>query len=215
MKGRTETGREPDCNLIACPECDLLVWEAADAFGGSFSARCPRCDALLYRRRKNGLEHTLALVCAAVVLLLVGSVLPIVGLAFHGQRIESTLLGAALVLWRERMPVLAIWVILTTTLVPLLELGALLWMLLPLRAGKRPRAFAVLNRAMRLLRPWAMVEVFILGILVALVKLAHIADVLPGAAAWCFGGLMLVLAALHTVFEPRELWAAWEDAIDE
>lgn len=57
-----------------------------------------------------------------------------------------------------------------------------------------------------------MVEVFILGVLMALVKLSHMADVLPGIAAWCFGGLMLLLAALSVVIEPRDLWRAWDAA---
>jgi paraquat-inducible protein A len=106
----------------------------------------------------------------------------------------------------------AVLVLLTTTILPLLELTAVIWMVLPLHFGRRPPGFAPLFRILQLAHPWAMIEVFILGVLVALVKLSHLADVLPGTAAWCFGGLMLLLTSLSAVIEPRDLWRAWEAA---
>ncbi len=195
-----------------CPECDLLVREAASAGTTGFTALCPRCGALLYRHGRDSLENSLALVVAALVLLVAGNAFPIVGLDIQGQRIETTVMGAASGLWQEGMQAVAALVLLTTTFLPLLELGILLWVVLPLRMGRRPPGFVGLFRALRLAHPWAMVEVFILGVLVALVKLARLAEVLPGAAAWCFGGLMLLLAALTAVIEPRDLWRAWEEA---
>lgn len=201
-----------DDGLTICPECDLLVREAASAEASGFTALCPRCGAFLHRRHRNSLENSLALAFAALVLLVAGNAFPIVGLDIQGQRIETTVIGAAAGLWQEGMQVVAVLVLLTTTLLPLLELGAVLWMVLPLRLGRRPPGFVRVFRTLRLAHPWAMVEVFILGVLVALVKLAHIAEVLPGAAAWCFGGLMLLLAALTVVIEPRDLWQTWAEA---
>jgi paraquat-inducible protein A len=198
--------------LTICPECDLLVQEPASAEASSFTLLCPRCSALLRRRNRNSLENSLALVFAALVLLLAGNAFPIVGLDIQGQRIETTVVGAAASLWQEGLRPVAVLVLLTTTFLPLLELGTLLWMVLPLRLGRRPPGFVRLFCVLRLAHPWAMVEVFILGVLVALVKLAHLADVLPGAAAWCFGGLMLLLATLSIVVEPRDLWQRWEEA---
>lgn len=201
-----------DGDLTICPECDLLVREAASAEVSGFTALCPRCGALLHRRHRNSLENSLALAFAALVLLVAGNVFPIVGLDIQGQRIETTVIGAAASLWDEDMRAVAVLVLLTTTLLPLLELGAVLWMVLPLRLGRRPPGFVTMFRALQLAHPWAMVEVFILGILVALVKLAHMAEVLPGPAAWCFGGLMLLLATLTVVIEPHDLWQTWEEA---
>lgn len=212
MKPDRQSSLADTHGLAACPECDLLLQEVLDVPAGDFAGLCPRCGACVYRSRRNGLDSALALVCAALVLLLAGSALPIVGLDLGGQRVETTIIGATGALWHEGMPMVAAWVLLTTVLVPLLQLIVLMWMVLPLRFGRRPPAFTVLCRALQIARPWAMVEVFILGILVALVKLAHLADVLPGAAAWCFGGLMLVLPSLNAVIGERELWSAWESA---
>jgi len=106
----------------------------------------------------------------------------------------------------------AILVLVTTTLTPLLEMGAVIWLVLPLMLGRRPPAFARVFRVLQVAHPWAMVEVFLLGILVALVKLSHLAEVLPGPAMLCFGALMLLLTAVSALIEPRDLWRAWEEA---
>lgn len=203
--------RTPGRRLTACRECDLLVGEAPSK-PGSYTALCPRCGAHLYRHSANSLENTLALACAALVLLAAANAFPVVGLDIGGQRTEATIFGAAGRLWEEGAVAVSVLVLLTTTVLPLLELTAVIWMVLPLSLGRRPAAFPWIFRALKMAHPWAMVEVFILGVLVALVKLAHIADVYPGAAAACFGGLMLVLTILSAIIEPRDLWQSWEEA---
>lgn len=201
-----------DSVLTACHECDLLVRQAEGQEAADYCALCPRCGALLYRHSRNCLENTLALACACLVLLAVANAFPIVGLNIQGQRIDTTVIGAAIQLWQNDMPAVAILVLATTTVTPLLEMSAVIWLTLPLVFGRRPPAFAQVFRALQAAHPWAMVEVFILGILVALVKLAHLAEVLPGPAMFCFGALMLLLTTISTVIEPSDLWRAWEEA---
>lgn len=197
--------------LSACHECDLLLRETEDS-GRQGSVTCPRCGAELYRLCGDKLEPMLALTCAALVLLLLANLFPIVGLNIQGHLVETTVLGAARQLWQDNMPIVAILLFLTTVLIPLIELSALAWLLFPLNLGRRPPGFVTLFRCLQLAHPWAMVEVFILGVLVSLVKLSHLADVLPGPAIWCFGVLMLVLAGLSSMLEHRALWQAWEAA---
>lgn len=199
--------------LTACHECDLLLRDYAAADPRSVLV-CPRCACVLKRADTNSLERSLALACAALVLLALANLFPIVGLNLQGQQIETTVFGAARRLWHEDMPIVSGLLLATTVLVPLLELCVLIWLLLPLRAGRRPAGFVALFRAFRLAHPWAMVEVFILGVLVALVKLSHMAEVIPGPAIWCFGLLMLTLTALSASFNPQALWSAW-DALEE
>ena len=201
-----------DPALTACHECDLLVHETTGQESPHYSALCPRCGALLYRHSRHSLENILALACACLVLLAVANTFPIVGLNIRGQRIDTTVIGAAIKLWQHDMPVVSLLVLATTTVTPLLEMAGVIWLVLPLRFGRRPPAFARVFRALQAAHPWAMVEVFILGILVALVKLSHLADVLPGPGMGCFGALMLLLTTLSAIIEPRDLWQAWEDA---
>lgn len=198
-------------SLTACRECDLLVSEAT-VTADAHVVLCPRCGAHLYRRNRNSLEHTLALACAALVLLAIASVFPVVGLNLQGQRIDTTVIGAVTQLWQADMPVVSLLVLATTTVTPLLEMAGLIWLVMPLRFGRRPPAFAQVLRTLQAVHPWAMVEVFILGVLVALVKLAHLAEVLPGSAMLCFGMLTLLLTTLSAIIEPRDLWQAWEEA---
>ncbi len=197
--------------MTACPECDLLLRELAVPISAG-AVSCPRCGAVLYRVSYDALERTLALTCAALVLLLIGNLFPLVGLNIEGHHVETTVLGAARQLWRDDMSPIALVLLATTVLMPLIELCALAWLLLHLRHGRRPPGFVLLFRALQLAHPWAMVEVFILGVLVSLVKLSHLADVLPGPAIWCFGTLMLVLTVLSSLLDHRALWQAWEAA---
>ena len=73
-------------------------------------------------------------------------------------------------------------------------------------AGKAPQ-FGAVFRLLQFAQRWGMVEVFVLGSLVSLVKLAHLATVEPGIALWSFAALMLVMAAIEANFDPRDLWA--------
>ena len=198
--------------LTVCLECDLLIGKSTRKKASHYSALCPRCGALLFRHSHHSLENTLALACACLVLLVVANTFPIVGLNIQGQRVDATVIGAAIQLWQADMPAVSLLVLATTTVTPLLEMAGVIWLVLPLMYGRRPLGFAWVLRTLQVAHPWAMVEVFVLGILVALVKLSHLADVLPGPAMLCFGALMLLLTSISTTLEPRDLWQAWEDA---
>jgi paraquat-inducible protein A len=182
----------------------LLQREALLPGGGA--TRCPRCGATLYRSEPEGLERTFALTVGAIVLFVIANAFPILGLALHGHVVETTLFHAVRVLYEEDMKSVAALVFLTTIGMPLLQLGALAYLLFPLRLGRVPPHFGLVFRALQAARPWGMVEVFMLGVLVALVKLAQLAGIIPGVALWAFAILMLVMAAIATTFEPRALW---------
>jgi paraquat-inducible protein A len=191
--------------LIACHECDLLQREAPLPRGGV--ARCGRCGAELYRNHPESLERTLALTIAAVVLFVIANSFPIIGLALEGQVIQTTLFNTVRTLWDQQMKSVSVLVFLTTIAMPALELFALAYLLLPLRLGRVPPRFAAVFRMLQTVRPWGMVEVFMLGVLVSLVKLAHLAGVVAGVALWSFAALMLVMAAIASIFDARALWA--------
>lgn len=197
--------------LIACPDCDLLLRGGEAAPVGAV-VRCPRCGAELFRVRAEGFDKAFALILTALILLLIANAFPIVGLNLQGHRIEATLLGAAHRLWAAEMPILALLVGLTTVFIPAAELLAMLWLVYPLRGGRRPPGFAWIMRGLHMTHPWGMVEVFLLGVLVSLVKLAHLAEVLPSIGIWAYGALMLLFTALGASFDSRKLWHAWAEA---
>lgn len=153
------------------------------------------------------MQRSLAFASAALILLVVSNVFPIVGLSVNGALVQTTLWGAVRVLYLDGMWPISGLVFVTTMLMPALQTAAMLWLLLPLYLNRIPWRADVVFRLFLWAQPWGMTEVLILGLLVALVKLAHIATVVPGVALWSFGALMLVLAAASAAFDARELWA--------
>jgi paraquat-inducible protein A len=193
-----------EAKLIACHECDLLQREVHLPLGGI--VRCGRCGAELYRSHPDSFERTLALTAGAILLFVIANLFPIIGLKLQGQVIQTTLFHTVQTLWNADMKSVGLLVFATTILMPALELLALTYLLLPLRLGRAPLHFALVFRVLQTVKPWGMVEVLMLGVLVSLVKLANIAGVVPGIALWSFGALMFVMAAVAAVFDPRDLW---------
>jgi paraquat-inducible protein A len=194
--------------LIACHDCDLLQRERTIEPGGI--ARCSRCGAELYRNRPDSLDRSLAYALGALILYVIANAFPIVGLEAGANRVHTTLMGSVLTLYEQEMRLVAGLVFLTTILAPLVQLAGLAYLLLPLKLNRTPPHAAIIYRAMNLASAWSMAEVFMLGILVALVKLSHIAAVVPGIALWSFGGLMLLLAAAAGAFDTRAFWSRLE-----
>jgi len=189
-------------DLIACHECDLLQRSVAVAPGSA--VRCARCGALLRRRLRHGLDRSLPLFLAAATLLVLANTFPIVTLQLQGDETEATLLRATRVMFNEGRSDVALLVLVTGVLAPAVQIGAALYLLVALRMRRVPRGFAGAFRLFRQATPWVMVEVFALGVLVSMVKLAHVATIVPGIALWSFGVLLVVLAAAVNSIDPAE-----------
>lgn len=196
--------------LTACPECDLLLREAEVPEGGA--GRCPRCAALLFRNDPGGLERALALSLAALVVYVISNIYPIVGLEVNGDLIQATMFGTVRTLYDGGMVSVALLFLFTAILAPLLHLLAMTAILLPLRLGRRLPGSEQLMRLYGHIGHWAMVEVFVLGVLVSLVKLAGMASVIPGIALASFGALMILSVGASAAFDPRQVWASLAEA---
>jgi len=194
--------------LIACHECDVLQREVPLEPGAA--AVCVRCGATLHRNTPAGLDRSLALLLAAACLFVISNLFPILELDAQGQRNATTLAGAVQALHAEGMTSVAVLVAATTMLLPAVEMCAMLYLLLPLKLGRIPRHMAPVFRVVQAVRPWGMVEVFMLGTLVSLVKLAHLATVTLGVALWSFAGVMALLAAAAASFDPHSFWTRAE-----
>lgn len=192
-------------SLVACPDCDLL-----NRLDGPAAATllCARCGAVLRRHRPNSIDRTLALVVAALLLFALANAFPFLAMQTGGLVQETTLLSGVHELWRQDLRLLAALVFCTCVLVPAAQLIGLGTILLPLRLGRRPPPGAA--RILRLVQaaaPWGMMEVFMLGILVALVKLGHMATIVPGVSVFSFAALIVVMAAALSTLDPALIWA--------
>jgi paraquat-inducible protein A len=190
--------------LIACHECDLLQQSRALPMGAT--ARCPRCGAVLYRRKRNSLDRVLALTIAGLMLFTVANVYPFLTFRLEAQIQETTLITGIIELYNQGMWIVAGVVLLTSIVMPLLELTGTLYVLLPLKFNRRPWSLPLLFRMVRIFKPWGMMEVFMVGILVAFVKLSKMASIIPGMALYAFMLLIFVLAASAASLDPHIVW---------
>jgi paraquat-inducible protein A len=192
----------------ACHDCDLL-YRLPDLPEGS-SASCARCGSLLRRRRRNSIERTLALTLAASVLWVVANVFPFLSFQMQGRVTQTTLASGVFDLWEQGVVGVAVLVAFTAVIAPLAQLALLLYVLLPVHLGRVPWQMRRSFRLLRRIQPWSMMEVFLVGILVAVVKLVDLAEVVPGLALWAFGGLIVVLAGALATLDPEAVWERLE-----
>lgn len=193
--------------LLACHECDLLQAAPANSVQG---VSCCRCGSQLLPGPAYRPSTSLALVLAGLLVFVLANAFPVVGLEANGVKTATTLLGTAWQLSQQQMEPVALLVLLTGVVTPGLELLCLLYLLLPLSLGHAPRGFARVMRLVHVLHPWGMVEVFLLGVLVSLVKLAHMAEVHPGIGLWSFFALIVLLAGNASRFDPGMLWERYQ-----
>ena len=201
-----------DTSLVACPDCDL-VQRLPDLPEGA-AARCPRCDKELWRRRTDSLDRTLAFALAAAILYVVAQSVPMLGLSAVGHQASTTVIQGAQPLWNDGREVVAVLVVLTTVVAPALQIGFMLVIVTAARRRHVPRWVGTLLRHHPTAATWSMLEVMMLGVLVALVKIADYATVIPGMAMYTLGVLIFLLAAMQSAFDPREVWQRieWAEA---
>jgi len=190
--------------LIVCNQCDLLSREVELAPGAK--ASCSRCGNELYRLQPNGLQRSLVFALTAAALFLISNAFPIVTINSQGLTNSTTLLDAADRLVRDGIPSIAALVFATTFLMPMLEILALIYLLLPLNLGRLPPFFSIVFRVVHLVKPWAMIEVFMLGLMVTITKLNAFASVAPNIALGSFVLLMLSVTAAAANFDPHTFW---------
>lgn len=195
-------------SLMACHECDLL--HRVQPLPRNSKARCSRCGALLYVHTSDAVTRPLALAITGLLVLIIANVYPFLSLESQGTVLQTTLITGTIMLSRQSMTGLALLVLLTSMLIPAVLLGALAYVLGPMKRNHRlPAARRVFRLALSL-RPWSMTEVFLLGILVSVVKLARIASIIPGTALYAFLALAFVLAAVNTLLDPHAIWEKME-----
>lgn len=194
--------------VIVCPSCDLA--HRVGMAPASEGTRCARCRAPLQRPENGNIDTAIALAICALVLFFLSNAYPLVEIQTSGTTRATTLAGAALGLYSQDHAGLAALVFTTTVVGPFLQIACLLYLLIPLRRAREAPGQNTIFRLLAQVRPWTFVEVFMLGVLVALVRLSAYARVIPGVALWSCGLLMLTLAALTSRTTPGQFWR-WVD----
>ena len=203
------SGQQPPAGrLLACHDCDALYHVRPPARG--VRTLCARCGRELARGRGETLGRTAAYALTGLICFVIANVNPVLGLDAGGRIQESTLLSGVGALYAEGMWILALLVLCTSMLFPLLSLLGILAVALGLKWRRQGRRIAGLFRLLLSLLPWSMVGVYMLGVLVAVVKLADLATVIPGLGLFGITALILAMAAMESTLDPDAVWSRLE-----
>lgn len=194
---------------VACHECDLLQVLPELPAGGK--ASCSRCGCTLATRPVDPVEYPLALGIAALLVLGVANTSPLMGLSVVGRHASTTIIGGAYQMWLDGQEVTAVIVAFCAVIAPAGYLLGLLIVLLAVHRPPAPHWVGGMLRWAERMQPWAMTEVMMLGILVALIKIAELAKVEAGIGMYAVGVLMLLFPAILRSVDTEELWkrVAW------
>jgi paraquat-inducible protein A len=190
--------------IIACPECDLL--QQLPALPPAGKARCARCGHTLATAPADPIYRPLALTVAAAIVFILANTTPLMSLSAVGRFSDTTIAGGVHAMWLEDERLTAMAVAFCAMVAP----GSyIFFMLTVLLAATRPPVPVWIGQSLRWaksMQPWSMSEVMILGILVALIKIAELATVVPGIGMYSLGALVVLLAAIGMTFEMSEIW---------
>ena len=196
---------------VICEQCDAV--HQRRPLQRREIAQCSRCGATLYRNQWLDVDSMLALTVATAIAFVLANLYPVITIDNQGATNASTIWGAIIAAYEGGVAPVAVLSAATVFFFPLAQILLFFYVLLPLRQGIRPHDFNLAMRALKLMQPWSMVEVFLLGVLVSVVKLAGVATVITGIGVYSFAALTLLLTAL-TSFDLHELWEITEDAGD-
>ncbi|MDR8016399.1 paraquat-inducible protein A [Ectopseudomonas guguanensis] len=192
--------------LIGCHECDLLMRKPV--LNDGERAQCPRCGYELFIHRPHVIKRSLALAFTALLLYVPANFLPIMQLNLLGQSSQDTVWSAVVGLYYSGMQGIAVVVFLSSMAIPLLKLLCQLWVLLSIRLDWGRSYGLFLYRIYHHMREWGMLEVYLMGILVSMVKLMGLADLSLGVGLFCFIALLLVQVWLEVTMSPHQIWEA-------
>lgn len=187
--------------LQGCPVCTSV--------GSAEKSHCDRCGETLHAGWTYSIQKTWAWLITSAILYFPANFLPITYTRVFGRETESTILGGVVTLWEHGDRPIAIVIFVASVLVPLGKMIVLSWMCLSVQIGSD---FALtqktkLYRVTDFVGRWSMIDVFVVGILVALIQLGNIMSIRPGVAAIAFAGMVVTTMLASHAFDPRLLWA--------
>ncbi len=190
-------------NLIACEICGQV--QQFEDLPPRHQLICVRCDSVIRREQPNSRVYTAALTLAALFLYVPANIYPIMVMDYLGRHTENTVWGGVEALYRDHMWYVAIIVFLASILIPLLKLLGLFFLVIASNKhwrGTRTWVYKIICR----IGPWAMLDVFLLAILVALVRFGRLATVVPGPGIVAFASVVVLTLLASSCFDPRLIW---------
>ena len=209
MRGSLTTAAQ--AGLISCHACHMLSQMPVGLTEGT--AICPRCEAHIHSRKPNSLSRTWALLIAAYILYIPANLLPVMTVISFGKGTPDTILSGVEELIHAGMLPIALLVFFASITVPVLKLLTLTYLLLSVhyKSKWRPRDRTFLYRITEVVGRWSMIDIFMISILIALVKLQAVATIEPGMGAISFAAVVILTMFAAIGFDPRLIWDKMEE----
>ncbi|NIQ89187.1 MAG: paraquat-inducible membrane protein A [Deltaproteobacteria bacterium] len=197
-------------SLLSCHSCNLL--SKSSGSHDHAHALCPRCGAPLHQRKTNSLTRTWALTIAAFIFYIPANVLPITVVTSLGKTQADTIMSGVIYFMMTGMWPIALVIFIASVAVPLLKLFVIAFLLISVQRKSRwrPEDRTRLYRIAEAVGRWSMVDIFVVTILVALVKLGGLASIDAGPAAVYFAAVVVVTMFAAMSFDPRLIWDVME-----
>ncbi len=212
MSGKSEVAQGPPVvtarRLYECPDCGLM--QIMPALPAGSRAVCVRCEAVLRHTRRDPLLLPLALNISALILFLLGSTLTLMSVSTAGQQRVAEIVTGPVEMEQYGLWEISVVVLVTTVIAPLARVVCMLAVLLGLRLAHPPAELRTIYAWVEHLRPWSMVEIYLLGLFVAYVRLSGMAVVDLGPAIFALGGLMVIMVLADYTLDDQAVWEAME-----
>ena len=204
-------GGNHQLTIEACPDCDLLQRVPEPPPGAR--AACVRCGHVLRVGVADGFDKPLALSATALVVLLIANLAPMMGLSVVGRHASTTIIGGCVDMWLAGERITAVIVAFCALIAPVAFIVLIGIVLVVVRRPPAPTWAGEILRWAQSMQPWAMLEVMMLGVLVALVKIAELASVRAGLGMYAIFASMLLFPAIAASLDPERLWQRirWAD----
>ena len=189
---------------IACHSCDLLLDVGAIKEGES--ASCPRCGCFLTRYRADAYNRVLAFASAGLIFLVLANSYPFLSFSSTGLESIMTLRQTPGALWDNGMPEVAVLVAAFIIFIPAAVLLMMVILSIPLSQGRYRPWMPTIAKSVFLAQNWSMVEVFIIGVIVSLVKIAAMATVVIGLSFWAYAAFAICFTVAVASLDRYQCW---------
>jgi len=197
-------------HYFCCHECDEICSISTDYGKGRY--KCPNCGHTLFKNNPAMIERIYAMSLSALILFIVANSFPVISLGILGKSSSSSILTSVSYLYQDGDYILATAVFMTIFLIPLFYILLTLFISFSIYHGRIKRDILIFTlRLLEEMKPWGMLDVFLVGTLVSIVKLIHMGDIVPGPSLWALVFLIPALAYNHMIYDPHILWKSIED----
>ena len=194
---------------ICCSECDEIVKVLYPHKKGRY--KCPNCSHTLFRYWPDMIERVYAISLAAFFLLIITLYFPFLSFEVMGNRTEINFFTSIYYLYKNQDFILAITVLMTTVVIPFWWILNMILVFGPIYNNYLPKYTKTLLKIQHSLSPWGMLDVFLVGVLVSIVKLVKMGTIIIGISLYSLVGVVVLLAYLQTIYDPHMVW----DMVDE